>query len=583
MAYSINACSGIVWVGNDPNNPLEIKRVIYCDEHGTLHDIWPCDVELYKLYVVRIKREATLPYNVQLLQQYDEYVEYHNDSNGNPLVTLLPYNEEFKNDPTKHNVYALKGDVKVYETVNGQRTGSNNYTLITDCYFWSQTIETENDDSEHPERPTFIGEGTTKYGPRVNSSYNWENPGWNHPGFQTWIINDDPGDSVWTTPQCGYYDRNTGYVQLGWIFDINYTNRIWLKRAPVYEALVLTPSLSNTTSISSAQTLHYGETLTVYPQIRRHAHAEGNWQHPDYERYFLQNEDITVEYDSSKLSITPNADGSYTIAVSQDGIADSDMVTFWYKESDESARMYSEIAMTIEPAYSYEVWHGNNYMGNKTIDSPISITIYAREWDSASGQYLEKEVYQGYSRLESTNTAAVTCNNWTITPNMSHPGQSSTVRVYVGTSSSDERCIGQYTITVKAVVDNVFYHVSDEAQEDISDLVYGQAHGPFSLGNNSSETINSSSVRTGQECSFGIKFGTSQSMSPIPVYIPGNGEITDTTGNLELSVWDGSSEVMVNYTKEGDGSNYDFTVVLPIYSDSQLQNQLGTLTINVLQ
>ena len=74
MAYSINACSGIVWVGNDPNNPLEIKRVVYCDNYGALHDIWPCDAELFRLYVVRITQEATWPYNIQSLQQNDEYL-----------------------------------------------------------------------------------------------------------------------------------------------------------------------------------------------------------------------------------------------------------------------------------------------------------------------------------------------------------------------------------------------------------------------------------------------------------------------------------------------------------------------------
>lgn len=582
MAYTVNSSKRIVWVGSDPNNPYEIRRVIYCDNHGTPHDIWPCDAELDKVYLVRITKEAPFPYDIQSLQRDDETVEYHTDSNGEPTVTLLPYWEGYKNDRAKHNVYAIKGDVKIYETVNGQRT--QNYETVSDCYFFSETRETKPGTGG---LVPIIGEGTTKYGPRANSSFNGqEDPQWDQSSlhnYLTYTVSDAPGESQCFTPQCGYYDRNSGYIQLGYIFDPNYSTPMWIKRAPVYEALVLTQSLSNTASISSDETLHYGETLTVYPQIRRHAHAEGGWQHPDYERYILQTEDITVDYDSSKLSIVSNADGSYTISALQDGITDSDTVTFWYKESDESARMYSEVSITILPAHLHEVWHGNNYMGNKTIEQPINITIYEKEWNSETGEYSEKYVYNGYSRLESTNTTVVTCNNWTITPNMSHPGQSSTVSVYVGTSSSDAYCIGQYIITVKAV-EQVYYHVSDDAQEDMSNLVYGQAHGPFLLGNNSSETINSYTVRTGQECSFGIKFGATQSMSsPISVYIPGNGEITDTTGNLDLTVMDGSSEVMINYTKEGSGSNYDFTVVLPIYSDSQLQNQLGTLTINVYQ
>lgn len=91
MAYTVNSSKRIVWVGSDPNNPYEIRRVVYCDNYGTPHDIWPCDAELYKLYVVRIRKEASWPYDIQSLQRDDEVAEYHTDSDGEPTVTLLPY------------------------------------------------------------------------------------------------------------------------------------------------------------------------------------------------------------------------------------------------------------------------------------------------------------------------------------------------------------------------------------------------------------------------------------------------------------------------------------------------------------
>lgn len=558
MAYTVNSSKRIVWVGSDPNNPYEIRRVVYCDNYGTPHDIWPCDAELYKLYIVRIRKEASWPYDIQSLQRDDEVTEYHTDSNGEPTVTLLPYWEGYKNTPAKHNIYAIKGDVKIHETVNGQRTG--NYEIITDCYFFSETRETKPGTQDGS---PIIGDGTTKYGPRVNSSYNWQYPDWqtSSVNYVTYKALETPGESQWINPQCGYYDKNTGYVQLGYIFDPNYSTPMWLKRATVYQALILTASAGSNDPYPYWDLIKYGESITVYPKVRLYATAKG-WTNNEYERYYLADQsDITLDYDSSILSITPNNDGSYTITPVVNDDEYSAEVTFNYKNGESM----EEREFTVGPDKEYQVWIGNGMASNRTIISEVTLSIReCADYNSASQDW--STVYYGNNfTITSSNTNAVSVSGKKLIPNLNSPNQTSRITVTVNGQQARPY---YFDITV-GEVQNTFYQIGMGTWDNIT---WQESH--IMSDQNNIEFYTNSDVNT-----LAIRFATNGDMTnPRPVSLS---ETEYEVGNRTIYTGQPSNNIVMwtGYTYR-DGYEGTLDPNVEIY-DGNGDNLLGTFTVTI--
>lgn len=552
---TINGAKKIYWTSSNPNNPFEITRVVYSDHNGALHDIWPSVAELTKVYLVRIKQESSSN-DAAALASYDECVEFHLDNNGEPMVTMLPYYEGYKNDPSKHNVYALKGDIKVYETVNGQRTG--NYTTLTDCYFFSETRETKSGTADYV---SIIGEGTTKYGPRP-ASYTAEH-NYSYSNFATFVVSDEPGYSQTIEPQCGFYSPEAGYVQLGYVFDPNYQSRLWLKRAYVNQIIVFANTSSNNIDsgniINSGRQMQAGDSITIWPKFYRTAHDENDsWTNSYYERYLGVREansyNISVSYDNTYFNVVDNDNGSYTISV-VGGAVDAGQKSIIF--TDSVSGTVGTLGIIPLAAKAYSVWRNgasctgasfNITTGNNTVITFMECSNYTES--VANQTWVE---YSGSNCSLTANNSGIV----NITQNQTYPARFTVDGVAEGTRSLTPVIEG-YTLPTLTV------NVNAPTSVD------------FTLPNGTTSTLNSTypyptnwNFTTGQTSSYVITFSSN-------VYVAsgdpdvGNGKIYVSSNGTDVIL----SVMSANQPSSGSTYNVD------VYT-SQGGTFLGTITITL--
>ena len=169
-----------IWWYDETKTPHQITKVVYCDQYGTPHTIWPCTIELRDVQIVKLSKSG---------QSADVPYEYHVDTNTLiPNVSLIP-----------GEVYSVKGTVDVYS-----RPGELE-KRIKNCYIFPETIETV-DQAPHP----FLavsGNEAYSYGSRVATAYD---------------INDYPLGETYTSD----YSQ---YTKWGVSSDIEKTGRIELQ------------------------------------------------------------------------------------------------------------------------------------------------------------------------------------------------------------------------------------------------------------------------------------------------------------------------------------------------------------------
>lgn len=553
-AHSVNSSRKIVWVGNNPNNSSDthnIVKVVYYDNYNAQHVIWPCDAELTNIYLVRITREATNSYTNW--KSYDEVVQYQN-VNGTPNVSMLPYNADYASDPSKHNVYALKGDVKVYEVVNGTRTG--NYTTLEDCYFFSETRQTK---AGTDNNVRILGNTVTTYGARpsklnnVDQDLDWK-------GYVTFTVSDEPGESQWIQPQCGYMSGNSGYVQLNYIFDPNYSTPIWLKRATVTQNIVITTTSSNNvnngTIFTSGSQMQVGDSVTVWAKFHRTAEDQA-WTNPYYERYLgvneVENSDVSITYNNSYFSIVDNNNGSYTISVIG-GSSDMNLKSIIFTDSVSGST--GTINIIPLPAKAYNVWrNGASFAaGTASIPTGNSTTIKFMECSNYMDQNPTWVEYTGSNCSLTANSSGVI----TVTQNQNRPYEFTVAGIAEGTRTLTPTIEGQ---TLSTLTINV------NAPTSVS----------FTLPNNITSTLDSTypyqtswNFTTGQVSNYTISFSSN-------IYVD-TGDPTVGNGKIYVSM-SGSTGVVLSImsgNQPTSGSVYN----LDVYT-SQGGTFLGTIAITL--
>ena len=544
-----NSSKKVVWVGDNPNNSSNIHnitKIVYSDNYRNKHVVWPCDAELTDVYLVR------------LVDQYiedDEAILYTNDSNGQPNVTILPGEK-----------YALKGTVNLYRTEGNQRV---QYDTLTNCYFFSETSNIVNGGSGTDNKaPIYISSSTT-YGDRIATNMENEPVRDDWEGYAVIWTDDTPGISWDVEVQAGYWDTYGGYIQLGFLFDPNYQSDLILRRATIYESIVLTSGVNSNDPITfNYSTIGPNQSVTVCPKLRRFGTATGGWRKSTYNKYTVASLDSSdIVYDSSKASVVRNSDGTYTITpLINEGEIEVDIAD-------------SELYLTVAPQHYYQAYDGSEFIKSSyTLTSPKTFIVKEADWDESINSYGEYHSYSGTVTTTSSNTSAVTISNngRTVNPVTSNAGATSTITMSVGGTR-----IAQFTVTVgqlQTVVYSITNGVSDYPEVDTA---FGPDHiGTLSSSSYSTEYTNCYDVTNGHTVYFGIKFGTDNSFNNlVDVYVDTDGEpCLYDENDREVNVMNDGDTIYFSFTRT---SGQDLRVDIPIYADPNYENLLGTIKLTV--
>lgn len=551
--YTINSFKRIVL--GDPSNPTEIKKVVYCDQNGTSHQVWPGATVFDTIKVATIRSTYQ---NDDILENYPA---------GGPFVA-------------KPNVlYAIVGNLKRYDA-NG-----NVVQELDDCYNSQETIE-------HVGNKPTLGWTTyssTEYKRQPkdpNSSPPNQLVGEPHTFTMYKCTNTDPGEGPAIEVQSGWWAHQNAYAQNGFIFDDNYATPFIFQRDTITQSVgFYTTNTSNGASTQidfEGNNLQPGDTLTFWPKYYKRG-VSTDWS---------VLEPITfehIDYDTSRFTVTKDGD-SYVIAVKSDAQPTSAALdlTFYtkYDANDPQNCESTDISIEVQPSVQYLVKIGNDSITGTgwttttsvTLDTSKTITVYKDTTFPPS--FGNDTIYSSNITVSSSNGVIASCSGRTITP-----GESGTAIITV---TVDGVALPTFTVTVPATVPTVYYRISDVSSND-SQITYPSYNTPQQLTSDSIVEINAYSVSTTQDAHFAIKFSDDSSGNNLrTVYIDMDGESyipgyysSGKTGEVRVEA-SGDSEWTFEFRRPGTSSNDTFYVELPVYAwwgQNGLEGYIGTITV----
>lgn len=470
MAIQINSLS----YGNIKykygNSIVDVKEIWYKNPYGYTGLIWPNQYWAGDIQIEDLTSGLTINYSVS--------------TNGDPIYTsggqtlsgLIPEHE-----------YAITGTIK---RGDGSETGD-----IPGCYFqyfYSPSGSScWNTSQARTARNKITGENNT---------------------YGVYIADDSLTDNLDEEIVVGYHIPTTNgnnVVLLGFgHYSSNFQNAtpIILRRIALSEAHLLTASLNSNTSIGSTETIALGSSLTVYPKVRKFG--------TNYEAYSIYNITISdVTYDSSKLTIVRNQDGSFTITPLTDDISEN--IDF-----DDI-----ELNISVPGEHRYLVYYGNNNLAGTISSLTQSRTFYINEsdYDSSVGTYTNEHNYTGTYSMTSSDTSIVSVSGLTI-----NPVSAGTVTIVIKIPDANGRIINSFNVTVPQT-NTVYYKAG----------VPTLTNGHISSINGSVTQLNDTGSNiinwtyNSQNPEFAIQFAANQQMGQ-PVSVSLKNGIDDVNGSDEV-------------------------------------------------
>lgn len=515
MAYSINECKSIVLGGSTPQ---PISEVWYCDANGTAHKVWPSNLVLGNIYVVKLSTSGI---------NYDVVSNPYTVSGSTPSVTILPGND-----------YAVKATIYVKDDNN------NTVETLENCYFFGETIGTIDYSTQfvHPSQ-SGITYGARNAKKLVSGQYQEIQSDWYQ--YLKWTCDTTTGTDAGCSIQGGWYATPYGYVQLGYVMDNNYTTPFVFKRATISEEVVFSKTSSapsNSSQIWNSQVLVTpGDSLTIYPKTRKYATASGWSYGNDWESW--SNIDVTVganiSYSASEFSVSISG-GAYVITPL---LTDNLFHDVYIGGKRIQIMMYNP--------QSYSLKRNGNTIDGTTISgitSSISFSIY----DDLAGGYYSGNDYS----FTSSNTSAFTVSGTTVTvnPNASNGDYADISGIVNGVSTNSFRVVAGTIIN--------YYYLSNDVNNNntvtqVSSTIYG-------TWNNTSST-------------YSAWFSIDSSFNTVrPIYFS---ETTYYVGSGYFSAYKGSNgefcALMVGMPSSTS------SVSVPIYKDANMTMLLCNLNITV--
>lgn len=400
---SINTCKKIVLVGNNPANTNDVKdiqKVVYCDDDGLQHTVWPCMAHLTNVYLVELK----------IGQMSDIATAYTIDTTTNtPNVFLKP-----------GVAYAVKGDIQIY-----REPGVLEKT-IQNCYFMPETTNWLG-----PIQDITPVSSSDKYnfGDRVaTDGTNTYSVGQN---YGAWAADDSLGQGDGLSLQLGWWNYDiSAYVQNGYIFDSNYVTPIILKKDRIYEEGGVFDENNNAISTSSIN-LSVGDTLTVIPKVRKSGTSTD---------YVTQWSNSTWTLSSgSWYSISTN-NGLYTIEITDTPSGNYGAITFTSANGT-----IITLNIIVAPDYDYRVKIGGSLpSGTMSISQQTNVTVeyknHNEQWPS-NPSILSPSDYV----VQSSNSNIIDVVNSNKIRPVGTIGDSAVISVTV---NGDSQPLGQYTVSV---------------------------------------------------------------------------------------------------------------------------------------
>ena len=562
--HTINSCKSIELRDNVAGITHEIKKVVYCDGHGTPHIVWPCRAELTDIYLVDIT---------------DNWTEYHYTyDNGSPSPRMIPNHD-----------YAVKGTIKVYEAPGVLEA------TMTDCYFFHETLEYPDGDNDPYTPYWFTGDnGTARHpsvNPKVTDKYgNTTEISASH-GYNVYRVSDtSPGGVRGYSLQLGFYNSDSYgyYVQNGFVFDEMYQTPIVVKRDDIGQSVGF--YLTDTNNPASAQiqyegnNLQPGDTITFYPKFYKYGMTT-NWK---------TLEDATFEhmvYDTSRFDVTKSGN-AYTITVKSDAQPTEGEVdlTFYtkYDSQDPSNCEWTDVEIEVVPDVQYLVKIGNTSVTGSsfvvtpdiTLDGTKTLNVYKDFTYPPS--FGNDTLYNRNVQLTSSNGTIAYCSGRTITPG--DPG-TATITVTV-----DGVALPTFDVIVPNTIPTVYYKVSS-VTTDASNVEYYDYENSQQVTEDSTFSRNTYGVSGNQLAFFKIKFANDALMNnPRTVYIDDDGEsyipgyYSDGHAGEVRIEGGGDNEWTFHFTKPGTSSSDTFYVELPVYAwwgQEGLDGYIGTITLTL--
>lgn len=276
----------IVWGGDASHNKSEsITKIVYCDNNGRTHVIWPCDAMLDKVYIVELSE------NGQVADISTHYTV--NVDTQEPTIQIKPETD-----------YAIKGDILF-------KNGDELSEKWTDCYFWPQTAYTN---AYFANRENGIGN------PVYSIRYAYNNGGEPiTPSHQFYIYRADStlGHIPALEVQNAIFINGT-YIQNGYIYDTNYETPVLLQRADVYRGLHFYENgatIPTNAGNASGNIKHYklavGDTLVF--DIKGYRYTTDPEWFSDYESV------SPIDSHSDNVAVAHLSNGQYSIYVKSAG------------------------------------------------------------------------------------------------------------------------------------------------------------------------------------------------------------------------------------------------------------------------
>lgn len=361
-----------IWWYDGEKVPHEITKVVYCDQYGTPHTIWPCTIELRDVQIVKLSKNG---------QSSDVSYEYHLDTD-----TLIPNRSLIPGE-----VYSVKGTIDVYS-----RPGELE-KRIKDCYFFPETINNSLDPAAHPFL-AITGNEAYSYGSRtakaydVNDNYLGEDYVSDYTQYVKWGVSSDLEKTGRIELQGGWYNERLGYVQNGYIFDGSYTTRMIFRRANLSQDIVLSKisgnNISSSDVLNNPVLLDINQSVTFWPKFHKRVNDSiEETQKDNWEEYWDANLSLSdFSYDSNTFTIVKNSNGSWTVTpISYTGGLGTITI---------SSEGYSyELRIVCQPNVIYLLMsQGNVIPANSTITMTNMLPLWIRADNQSTG---ESEEYTG--------------------------------------------------------------------------------------------------------------------------------------------------------------------------------------------
>ena len=562
--HTINSCKRIVV--RDNGTLREIKRVVYYDDGGWEHIVWPCRAELTDIYLVDLTDNWTV-------------YPYTYTNNGGPSPRLIP----------NHN-YAVKGTIKVYES-----PGVLEATL-TDCFFFHETLDSDPNGNDAPFSLLWsTGDNSSAGYPSVKPKVTDRNGQTSEidtaHGYNVYKIWDTrAGEIQGYSLQLGFYNADSYgfYTQNGFVFDDNYQTPIVVKRDAITQSVGF--YTTNTGNGASAQiqyegnNLQPGDTITFWPKYYKRG-VTTSWS--ALEAITFEH----IDYDTTRFDVTKDGQ-SYTITVKSDAQPTDGEVdlTFYTKYDADNPNNceWESVSIEIEPSVQYLVKIGNsNITGssfittqNVTLDSTKTLNVYKDYTYPPS--FGNDTLYNSNVQVTSSNSTIAYCSGRTITPG--DPG-TATITVKV-----DGITLPTFNVVVPATIPTVYYQVSSVATDPL-DVEYYSYENPQQVTENSTFNRNTYGISKNQTAYFNIKFADDSLMNSLrTVYIDTDGESyipgyysDGHSGEVRVEAA-GDNEWNFHFTKPGTSSSDTFYVELPVYAwwgQEGLEGYIGTITLTL--